>query len=391
MLKALRNPKTKKRIFTVLAIVIIPAFAIWGVSVSNDDSKMSSEALGKIGNHKVMMQEYLRSYRAVQHEAVLRYGERLKEVSKYLNYKGEAWDRLLLLDHAKKEKLKVTDKEVVAWVTSQPLFAGKNGFDQKYYDLFVTNYLRTNAREFEEEVRAILTIQKIRESLVAAVKISDDALRAFYEQQSAERDLLYGVAEWKSEIPNVKVNDAELENVYNVVKGQLTAPAADGKPERQLTLEESKDKLRELMAQKDATDLAVKKLDEARAKMGGSDLESALKAAGLKALTRERFKKGAELPSAGSSEFVDAAVLPLKEGEVSKVVATPNGALIVKVTKIWPNDPAKFEENRTKTLEEMTEQVAFEEFKKLMDGLRSKLELNIELMRKLFPTEAPTA
>ncbi len=176
MIKFLRNKTVQKRIFLGLAILIIPAFTLWGVTLNKEEGSIPS-TLGYIESRRVTLKDYLASYRAAQHEILFRYGDRAAEIAPLVNLKGEAWDRLLLVHYAQKEKIRVSDKEVVQWLTQQPVFSNKGTFDPNFYTLYVTNYLRTSKRDFEEEIRQLLAIAKIGDKLRVDIKISDEELK----------------------------------------------------------------------------------------------------------------------------------------------------------------------------------------------------------------------
>lgn len=160
MLKFLRNKQNQKRVYWILAIVILPPFLLWGVVVQQEEKGLS--ALGTLEGHRVSAGDYLKSYHAVQHQALLLYGEQYKQIQSFINFKGEAWDRLLLLNYAKKKKISASDREVVDWLTKQPGFSSEKGeFDADFYKLYVDRFLKTDTRAFEEEVRQFLTIRKI--------------------------------------------------------------------------------------------------------------------------------------------------------------------------------------------------------------------------------------
>ena len=182
MLKFLRNKHHQKKIYIILAVAIIPPFLLWGVTTSQKDSKVPP-TVGVVENKKVSLREYLNSYKAVQHEMAFIYGDKIKEVAPMINTKGEAWDRILFLHYAKKEKIKTSDAEVVEWISRQPLFQNHGQFDANIYNLYVTHYLRSNARDFEEEIRGILTIEKIADKIRSTIMIKDKKLK---DQKASE-------------------------------------------------------------------------------------------------------------------------------------------------------------------------------------------------------------
>lgn len=183
MLKFLRNKKVQKNIYWVLALLVIPPFVIWGVFLDREDK---AAVLGTIGAKNISIQQYLDSYKAVQHQAMLFYGPQFESLKSIVNLKGEAWDRLLLLDYAMKEKIRTSDDEVVDWLEGQPLFTSGGRFNVRFYKQYVERSLRTETRDFEEEVRQILTIAKIRERIRSKINFTDEQLKEAYLKEKPD-------------------------------------------------------------------------------------------------------------------------------------------------------------------------------------------------------------
>ena len=387
MIKFLRNKSTQKKIYFFLAIVIIPPFVLWGVMFSKDDKKKVPSSLGYIENQKVSLKDYLASYKAVQHELSFKYGERLKEIAPLINMKGEAWDRLLLLHYAKQQKIKANDQEIVQWIMSQQALSNKGRFDERFYKMYVTEYLRISMRDFEEEVRQLLTINKVIEKVRGQINFTDAELKTLYRQENGQRDLAYGVVTWESLKDKVQATDEELQKVYPMVQNQLKDPTTG----KMLTFDEVKEELRRLVIKQKSVELAIKKLDGVRPKMSGSSFEKALTDEGVEAKTFEKFRKGSALPEVGTSERVEAVVGDLKEGEISQGFPVPSGAAIIKVVKDWPGDDTGFEEGKVAFKEKMINKRYSVEMRKFIEDLRSKLKIDLETMRKLFAEDEPAA
>ena len=490
MLKFLRNKHTQKKIYIVLALLVIPSFFIFGINLSSPTRKNAeipsvgsvireikikkSHTLGAIDNKKFSIEEYLNSYKAVKNEVALMYGQKSKDLESRINYKGEAWDRILLLYHAKQKNIRAADAEVVQWITSQPAFQNHGQFDDNIYKLYVNSYLHSSARVFEEEIRDFLTIQKIVDQMRSKVVVKDDELKTLYNQQNGQRDLLYGVLPWESQKSNIKVTDDDLKSIYPLVKDKLTDPervkisylfvplenkeplkaifdekdmtldalskkyslpvketgffskneavpeiglsqdvlfasfslplnqesdwfqldkgsykikVTDKKAERPLNLEEAKEELTKVLTKEKATQNAAVKINEARKKMQSSDLEPILKELGIEAKRAEKYKKGDYLPEMGPSENTEKVITQLKEGEVSEVFVTPNGAAILKIVKDSAIDDKKFEAEKETFKEKVLREKSSNEVRKLLDGLREKLKIDIETMKKLFASE----
>ncbi|MDD5097969.1 MAG: SurA N-terminal domain-containing protein, partial [Candidatus Omnitrophica bacterium] len=112
MLKILRNKKTAKKVWIVLAIIIIPAFTLWGFG-SSSRSRQENAPAGKIFGKSVSSQEFKKALAAARTAAILQFGDNFPKVEKYLNLESQAWERLILLQEAKNRKLDITDQEVV--------------------------------------------------------------------------------------------------------------------------------------------------------------------------------------------------------------------------------------------------------------------------------------
>ena len=387
MLKALRNQKTKKNIFIVLAVVVVISFVISGVLINQDDEKTSG-SLGLIGKKPVTVQQYLNSYRAVERQASFQFGDKLSEMRSRINFRGEAWDRLLLLDYAHKQNIRVTDAEVVQWLSTQPAFQSKGKFDDQLYSLYIERAMRSTPRDFEEQIRQMLTIAKVQETVKSGSVLSDDKLKELYMTEKAEKDLIYAILPWESFADKVTVTDKEIEQLYEIVKGQLTTP---DKPEQPLNLEESQAELKKMIAKQSATELAVKKLSELKDKMKSEGFEAALKSEGLATATLPKYRGGATPAGIDPVANLQNASSSLKEGEISDVFMVSKGAMVVQAGKVYPFDEKKFEEEREVFRNERSEAMLNDAMNELLENLRKNLSLNLEKMKAIFPEEAPSA
>ena len=140
MLKILRNKKTAKKIWIGLAVIIIPAFALWGFGGAGGGKE--SSVAGKIFGRNVSNLELKDSLIAVRTMAVMQFGDRLPEIEKYLNFEAQAWERLIILYEAKKRRIQVKDKEVIEAIRNAPYFRDKNGFSNRIYQEALRYILR---------------------------------------------------------------------------------------------------------------------------------------------------------------------------------------------------------------------------------------------------------
>ncbi|PIQ89804.1 MAG: hypothetical protein COV72_01180 [Candidatus Omnitrophica bacterium CG11_big_fil_rev_8_21_14_0_20_42_13] len=223
MLKQLRQRKTAKKILWGLAIIIIPAFILWG-SASMMRQNKDTDSAGRIFGRKISLAQYEDSLIAVKNQAVLQYGEKLSSIEKYLNLTQQAWERLILLYEAKRRKIKVADPEIISAIQSTPLFEKDGRFNQGVYDNIVLGYLRTPKRVFEETVRDSLKISKLYQQITDGITIDDQGLEEEYRKKNEEIMVKYLAFEPESHINEIAIGEEELAAYFDANKNNFMRP-----------------------------------------------------------------------------------------------------------------------------------------------------------------------
>jgi len=192
MLNKLRKKKTAKKIWIVLAILILPAFVLWGAGsfVRNKDEQ-GSDYVGKIYGRKITMLEYKDALQAVRNQAFMQFGDSLGEVQKYLNLEARAWERIMLLAEAKRRGIKVKDKEVIAAIQGYPFFQRNNVFDDRIYQEMLRYAFQVQPRAFEEQVRQDLMVSKLYDQVTGGVKLDNNETRMEYEKANEQVSVYY--------------------------------------------------------------------------------------------------------------------------------------------------------------------------------------------------------
>ncbi|MDD5568201.1 MAG: SurA N-terminal domain-containing protein [Candidatus Omnitrophica bacterium] len=190
MLKLLRNRKTAKKVWIVLAIIIIPAFTFWGFSGAFR-GREESRPLGRIFGRQVSGEEFKDSLSAVTTAAIMRFGDKLPEVQKYLNLESQAWDRLVLLAEARKRNIKASDKEVIDLIESYPFFQYKGSFDEKIYNQTLQYVFRLQARAFEEQTRQSLILNKLYKQITDGLTVDDKEIAFAFDKENQQISIYY--------------------------------------------------------------------------------------------------------------------------------------------------------------------------------------------------------
>ncbi|MEA3306131.1 MAG: SurA N-terminal domain-containing protein, partial [Candidatus Omnitrophota bacterium] len=192
MLKRFRNKKITKIILMGLAAALI---VVWGLgSVLRRDRGPASA--GAIFGRNISLQEYAKSWRAVKNEAMMRHKD-FDKIYKQLRLEDEAWNRLIILHEAKKQKIKVSDEEVISTVRGFSFLVKDGKFDNELYERLLAETFRTPVREFEESMRDSLKIAKLVNIAAEGVDAANDELLEKYKEKNEKIRIVYVIQPFK--------------------------------------------------------------------------------------------------------------------------------------------------------------------------------------------------
>lgn len=355
MIQFLRGKNVSRKIFIFLTVIIGLSFFVSGAIYYISDRKAPT-FLGQIGSRNVSIQEYLQSYRAVSHQAALLYGDQLDKIRPYINFRGEAWDRLLLLDRAKSERIRVKDQEVVEWIRRQPVFhSADQRFDNRYYETVVKQYLRTTLRDFEEEIRQMLAISRLREKIGRDVKLDDERLRELYAQEHSGKDIQLALLPWEKQTEGLAIVDEDLRNMFAAMKDLL------GKPEKM--------KIRTVLVP------AGSPQETAALKDNTGTLSEIASRHGLEIKDAPVFSQRQSIEEIGlPAPLLYAATALSEPGQVSDWVRQTEGAYKVELLERIPAQPADFEQVKDRLKDLALRQKGVESAMKRLQEIRKNLE-----------------
>lgn len=423
MLKKLREKKNIKMIMFLTAIFIIPAFVLWGVG-SVVRSRYKGAYAGKVFSKKVRTEDFLKQYRAVYTQARLLYGDNLPKIQDYLNLEGQTWQRIILLEEAKRRKIKVTDQEVIDWIKSFPLFQRKDKFDKETYETIIKYYLGLNPRQFEEQVRDNLKIKKLIDQVVKDVKVTEEEawrrykrehdmyklsyllfkpinyyekvkykeedLRKFYSENKElfkkpeQVNIAYIKIEPKEFLGQVEVTEEEIESYYEKNKEEFEKKieGEDKSDEEKLKeiKEEIRNKLKRKKAKEFAEDLMWKVKEEIKK---GASLEEASAKYNLQVVESGFFSIWDPIPGIGWAYNISQKAFSMKEGEVSEGMEIGDTFYIFKVIAKRPPHIPNFEEVKSevevKYKNKVAEELAKEDAQRVLNEILNLLRQNKKL------------
>ena len=426
MLKFLRKKENLKKIMWGLAILIIPAFVLWG-SGSAIRSRGLPKYAGKIFGKTISFRQYEEALLACRNQLLLIYGEDFNKAAKFLDLEKEAWDRLILLYQAKKEKVKVADEEVIQLIEALPLFQKEGRFNQARYNTLLGYAFRASPREFEEQIREMLKIDSLKDKVIAKVALSDEEIENVYRSEHELAKALYVLIEPQKFEEQIHPSYEQLQEYYQNYKTQFKKPeqvnvqyialyfgqndqevrvseeemldyyqehieefSVKDKKEATLPLEEVKSQIKEKLIQNKARTLLEDRIWQIGDEIANEPalFEEVAKKNQLEVKETGFFGPQQVIPEIGLSyEFLNAA-FTMKIDEISNTIETSKGYFIIKVKeKKEPHIPPLDEvEEEVKTFVVM--QKSWELAKSKAEEILVKLKDSIEEKKLNFSKAA---
>ncbi|MDD3345617.1 MAG: SurA N-terminal domain-containing protein, partial [Candidatus Omnitrophica bacterium] len=249
MLHILRNKKTAKKVWIFLAIIIIPAFTLWGFGSSGRD-KRDSAPVGKIFGRTISVSDFNKSLAATRTAAIMQFGDNLPKVEKYLNLESQAWERLVLLEEAKRRRVKVTDREVMEVIEKTPYFQKDSSFDNKTYVEVLRYAFRLQPRAFEEQLRQNLILGKLYKQVTDGVQVDETKIRQEWLHKNKELSIEYIAALYEELAGKIKPAEKDVAEYYGKNKESFREPDSINLEYIAAGSEEQSGKIQELIEKK---------------------------------------------------------------------------------------------------------------------------------------------
>ncbi|UCG35270.1 MAG: SurA N-terminal domain-containing protein [Candidatus Omnitrophota bacterium] len=197
-----------KRVLWTLVIIIIPSFILWG-GLSYMKGRQH-QVLAQLGKKKITVSDY-KDYleMARVHQLLLEGGSR--RPIKGEDLQNKAWEFALLLWKGKKEKIEVSDDEVLTVI--KKMFFPDSSFNKEWYFRFLQRSLRIGTRQFEEYMRNYLMIDKLYGKYVR-VSVSEEELKEYYRRDTQKIKITYIMLGFEDFEDKVSIKEGEAEEFY---------------------------------------------------------------------------------------------------------------------------------------------------------------------------------
>ncbi len=224
MLHIFRSKKFARRTLFAILILIIPAFVLWGAgSISKGPG-----IIGTIGKQKIRANDFARSLRGVKIQLLLTYANydmfrNLLRNRPLIN--RMAWDRLIFLDSSGTDEYRVTNRDVLSYLSQHPLFQKNGAFDQWTYFYIVKNTFGMEPRNFEELVRENLEVNVVQNLLYRKINISDEELKKYYHVLNDKYDISYILIDKEQFASSLAPSEEEAKQYYETHLQEFQIPA----------------------------------------------------------------------------------------------------------------------------------------------------------------------
>lgn len=375
MLKKLRHKKTAKKIWIFLALIIVPAFVLWG-SGSMVKNQETSGNVGRINGKNIDIKEYKEALDAVRNQMVLQYGEDLSEIEKAINLQSMAWERLLLLSEAKKRRIKADDGEVIGLIQSYPFFQKKGKFDEKIYNQMMQYVFHTQPRVFEEEARQNLMLQKLFKDVTSKVNATEAEVREAYRKNNEQVSLYYIAGIYSDFAKDINPFEGELRDYFSKNALKFKQPlsfnleyvtlSAEGQDEEGI-----KSRLKKI----------VSRLNK------NTSLDKAAAESGLSAKETGFFGQTDAVPGIGWSPQILELASKAKAGDLLPFIYTDKNYYLIRLKdKKDPSIPP-YETVKEKVREEFVKEQSVDLAKQKIENCLKKIKEELTLRPKKFNFE----
>lgn len=389
MLKLFRQKNITKMVLWGLLILILPAFVLWGTGSLSGTKNKGPKFVGLVRGKKVTFENFANSIVSMRTQLLLNYYNQPKILENLLNNKeflGRiAWDRIIIMGEIKQSGIRVSDKEVIDYVRTLPIFLRDGTFDERFYQYILRNNLAMTPRNFEEMIRENLQMKQLNDIMSKDIKVTDEEVAESYRKDNQKIKVLYLFIPYSDFTSKVTLTDKEIKDYYDAHKDEITITPKDDNAlqARPATFEEAKGAIETKLREERAVPLAVKYAGEEQKNiletMRSDTFENAAKKFGHRLKETPLFAKGESLEEIGEASLIIEAAGAMKTGSLSGLLPLKKGAIIFKVVDIQKVDEEKFKKEKEDYLKKALEQKKEAHLSNWLRGLESQATLNIDL------------
>ena len=373
MMKFLRSQS--QTVLVVVLGVIGLGFLFYGNSGNflTTGTGRTSNDFGRIDGEDLTVADLTEAVRNTRNSMIIHgQGSDLRQPGAAAKVAELAWGQLLMLHEADRLHLTISDKELVDFVHSQPIFQKDGVYSPAAYQSFITELkdqlhlpddsgadpLAGAKAEFETVLRNDLTLEAVSKALFSSVRGSAQDVSTQYEKFYGPATVSVVTIDPKTYIASAKVTEADIENEY---KTNPTNPAyrTDEKrkvdyvlfllPPDQAKLPDAQKAAALNALGEKATKFALAFIPDPSADPGSAftppDFLTEARKEGLSPATTDFFAADTQPANVPPSPAFNSSAFSLtKDSAISKVVELENGFAVQHLDEIQPSELRPLEE-----------------------------------------------
>ncbi|MBI5018161.1 MAG: SurA N-terminal domain-containing protein [Deltaproteobacteria bacterium] len=407
MLDVIRKNVRHPYIQALLGMVILVFILFFGWSVSSQKPTYVAKVNGDVIGYRAYQQAYdgmMKIYQeAFGAEAS---ADKLRQLGVGRRALDQLVDQTLLMQEADRRDLTVSNEELQAAIQAVPVFLDQGRFVKDRY-LRVLEANRITPKEFEEEKRREILLNKVEQSIRAEAKVSDADVHKEYEERNTKIDVEFVAFDPAALKQTLRPSESDLRAYFDANKESYRTPekriarfvlfapdaylASVSVSDQEISQEFAARS--EQFAEKEAVrarhillkvEPGAKPEDEAKVKKRAEAvLKEARATKDFGALARKYSEdpgskdKGGELGLFGRGQMVpefEKAAFALKPGQVSDLVKTSFGYHIIEVEEHRAGGEKTLEQVRPQIEADLKKRKALEEAYKAADRTLMELE-----------------
>lgn len=371
MLKFFRKHARGWFMTAVIAIIIVVFVLFFGAGVGG----RQASTIATIDKRIITENEFHNEYERMLEMARLNFGDRLTpEMLKQMDLKAKAYNNILnreiIVAKASDFKIQVSDEELRNHIMVMPALQTDGVFDQNKY-LRILRLNRMSAEDFEKLSRTDLIANKIESFVREGVKISDKEIYDLYTLQNQQmnvsflrisgNDIRHKISPSQSDLEDYlksnsslfrvaeqlkikylffgadafapEISDADIQNYYSTYRDNYQTK--DGK---QLALADVRNAILKELKRTRGLQGAYSEARKARNEIYQDDnMENYGRKHNLKINVSDFFPSNNVPQALSPINSINETLLDLQEGELSKVLPSPNGYYLLQVVAKKPS------------------------------------------------------
>lgn len=190
-IKFFKKRKNVRIILWIITILIIPGFFFWGVGIGSDKK---SQYAAIVNREPISLREFYEQLWKVEQKYREIFGENYSQIKDKLNIEKNVLENLirekLLLQQARKKRIRVYKNEIVSVIKQDPIFKNEKGeFDEEKFKQIISNYPEEELAKIEQEIKKEILLQKLKEQVVSetTIDVSDKEVEDYLKFTGNEK------------------------------------------------------------------------------------------------------------------------------------------------------------------------------------------------------------